>query len=135
MSLNDFSEKEGVRFVVLFGSHAKGTEHDTSDYDVAVLFRTPEKFAKKYTELLFSLSEHLGLPAERIDLTNLGADNILLRYEITRDGRLLYGERADFVQYQGFAFREFVDAKNLFELERTLIDRRQEHFKYVLKTP
>ncbi len=107
MTLEEFTKTHGVRFVILFGSQTEGAANEKSDYDVALLFRNPEKFSEKYTETLFAVSEHLGVPPEQVDLANLGADNILLRYEITRGGRLLFGDPDDYLQYQNFAYRDY----------------------------
>lgn len=132
MKLKAYAKKHGIRFVVLYGSHAKGTARKQSDYDVAVLFNRPEKFHEQYRELLSVISAAQNVPMERLDLANLGTDNILFRYEITRGGKLLYGDAADFAQYQGFAFREYMDASSLFALEQNLVERRQEHFRRTL---
>ncbi len=118
--------------MVLFGSQAVGRAKKNSDYDVGVLFFEPSDFRKHYLDLLPIISDTIRVPEERIDLANLGSDNILLRYQITRKGKLLSGDPADFAQYRGFAFREYLDATPLFAVEQTLIDRRQQYLKQAL---
>ncbi len=134
MTLEEFGKQEGLRFVILFGSRAEGKAGEKSDYDVAVLFRDPEKFMRKYTETLFAVSEQLRVPAECVDLSNLGTGNILLRYEATRAGILIYGDPEEYLNYQCFAYREYIDAGSLFELERTLIDKRQEYLRQLVSS-
>src|SRR3989338_7977405 len=132
MTLEEFAQRNGVRFAVLFGSQADGAAGEKSDYDVALLFRDPETHGEKYGDALSAISKHLDVPPERVDIANLGTDNILLRYEVTRGGKLLFGDPGDYLQYQNFAYRDYLDARPLFDLERLLIDRRQDHFRNLL---
>lgn len=62
---------------------------------------------------------------DKIDLTDLDKVNILLRYDVTSGGKLLYGDENNYAQYRAFAFREYIDAKPLFRLEDYLINKRQ----------
>src|SRR3989344_3803751 len=62
---------------------------------------------------------------DKIDLTDLNNDNILLRYEITRGGVLLFGDPQDYEELKAFSFRDYVDAKPLFDLEDKIIKKRK----------
>lgn len=127
--LNKFARENGIKFMVLFGSRAKENRHTAypeSDFDVAVL-TMPEKNIKtfdNYDAVLSGLTEIFGIPDHKIDLSNLNEANILLRYEITSKGELLYGDSEEYEDYKAFSFREYIDAKPLFDLEDLLIHKR-----------
>lgn len=126
--LNKFAQENGIKFVVLFGSRAKAMPCDDSDYDIAVL-TMPEKNIKNsmdnYNNVLFGLSKILDIPDYKFDLTNLNDANILLKYHITSSGILLYGNKTDFEELKADAYRDYIDAKPLFNLERILIYKKQ----------
>lgn len=126
--LNKFAQENGIKFVVLFGSRAKAMPRDDSDYDIAVL-TMPEKNIKSsmdnYNNVLFGLSKILDIPDYKFDLTNLNNANILLKYHITSSGILLYGNKTDFEELKADAYRDYIDAKPLFNLERILIHKKQ----------
>lgn len=126
--LNKFAEENGVKFVVLFGSRVKSHPREDSDYDIAVL-TAPEKNIKtsldNYNNVLFGLSEILNIPDYNLDLTNLNNANILLKYYITSSGILLCGNEIDFEELKADAYRDYMDARPLFNLERILIYKKQ----------
>src|SRR3990167_1412903 len=136
--LKKFAKENGIKYIVLFGSRAKNGRaaiRMDSDFDIAVL-TMPEKNIKNfddYNTVLFGLAKILGIPDHQIDLTNLNEANILLRYEITSKGKLLYGDADEYENYKGFAFRDYIDAKPLFELESLLVQKRQTLIKRALE--
>ena len=65
------------------------------------------------------------IPYEMIDIADLDKTNVLLRYEITFRGQLLFGDELDYLELKSAAFREYIDEKGLRELETCLINKRQ----------
>ena len=133
--LEKYAEKSGIKFVVLYGSRAIGTSQKKSDFDVAVFLpggRSIFDNMTVYSDLLESLRKVFNVGEDKIDLTDLRKANILLRYEITSRGELLYGDEDEYAQYQAFAFRDYIDAEPLFKLENSLIKKRQELIKQSL---
>ena len=128
IKLADLAKKHGIKHVVLYGSHALGNAKSDSDIDVAVYLepdRLENFYFNGYLDLLPDFAKATGVKVEKIDLVLLNTANILLRYEITSKGELLFGDPDQFTQYQAFAFRDYLDAKSLFELESYLISKRQ----------
>lgn len=125
LSIEAFALKNGLKFAVFFGSRVNGTASESSDYDVALLYDEPSDFFNKYDEALDVISRELNAPKEKIDLADLGRENILLRYNVTKRGKLLYGNRQNYNEYCAFSFREYHDAKALFGLERRIVESRQ----------
>lgn len=130
--LNNFAEKTGIRFVVLFGSQAGEKVAKESDFDIAVSLKNGQSIFEdlnKYSEMLENFAEILFAGDNKIDLTDLSNANILLRYEITSKGILLFGNAQDYEDFKAFSFRDYVDARPLFELEDAIIKKRQVFIK------
>jgi predicted nucleotidyltransferase len=125
-------EKHDLRTVILFGSRVNGNVNENSDYDIAVLTTRVKNIAKNledYSDILFLLEKLLGIPAEKIDLTNLHTATPLLLHEIFENSKLLYGDELDFEEQRARAFRKYIDAQSLFELRRIMIKKRQQSLK------
>jgi len=91
-----------VRLAVLFGSNARGEARPRSDVDLAVLL-DPDGSA-----LRCQVEAELGRAAEReVDVIFLAEAPPLLRFEISRDGVLLF-EKEDGV-WTDFKVRAMVD--------------------------
>ena len=85
-----------------------------------------------YNNILLGLCDILDIPDYKMDLTNLNNANILLKYHITSTGVLLYGNQINFEELKADAFRDYMDAKPLFNLERFLIDKKQKLLTEIL---
>lgn len=126
--LDKIAAEKGIKFIVIFGSHVSGRKRLESDLDIAVLTERGRDIGDSldyYNEILLFLSDALCIADCKLDLTNLNNANPLLRYEVLFGGELLYGDKNDFDEYRAFAFRDYIDAKPLFDLERYLIKKRQ----------
>lgn len=129
--IKGLAEKYKIKFIVLFGSRAKGVPREDSDFDMAV-YTDEFNDLNAYNAVLFGLAEILKIPAENVDLTNLKNANPLLRYEITKEGKLLYGNEMDYLNFIAFAFRDYIAARSLLDLEHFLIKKRHKILeKYV----
>lgn len=122
-ALESASRRLGLRRVVLFGSHATGepAPGPDSDVDIAVSLagsHSGTAFWKVHDALddVFA-----GRP---LDLVFLEDADPLFRWEIVRDGVLLYGDPLDYLEYRAFALRDFVDSADLRALERVLFEKR-----------
>ena len=130
--LNDFAKKADIKFAVLFGSRAVERVADESDFDIAVSLKDGKSVfddLKKYSEMLENFAKIFSANEDKIDLTDLNNANILLRYEITRGGVLLFGDSQDYEEFKAFSFRDYVDAKPLFDLEDKIIKKRLSFIK------
>lgn len=139
MKINQEKLKEapskGIELIVLFGSQAEKREHLNSDYDIAVL-TVPDKNIKdfnNYSDILLFLREALEIQDYKLDLTNINEANSLLLHNIFSKGKLIYGDRNAFDEYRAFSFREYLDARPLFQLEYHLIQKRQIFFKQIIQ--
>src|SRR3989304_7276380 len=126
--LAEFASQNSIRFIVLFGSQTQTISREGADFDIAVSVQGRKSFMSDfelYSRILDGLSTILGIPYDKIDLSDLDNANILLRYEITLKGELLYGNELDYLELKSFAFRDYIDAGKLNDLEALLIRKRQ----------
>lgn len=113
-----------LRFVILHGSYAKGTPQKGSDLDIAVLGGNSIPF-DKLLELHGELGKIFGDNPEReLDVKSLHRADLLLRYYVTRDGILLYGDATDYNEFKTYARRAFEDSSRLFHLEAVLLKKQ-----------
>ncbi len=119
-----------LSFVILHGSYARGTQRKDSDIDIAVVSKTKLDF-QRYFDLNHSFSEIFddSLKEKELDFKSLGHADPLFRYEVVRDGVLLYGNEADYEEYKAVSARMYEDARPLFELERTLALKYRDHLR------
>jgi len=124
------AQAHNLKFAVLFGSRAVGENiRGDSDYDIAVFSRRPERLFSAdldyYNGILFGLAKIFEAPGDKIDLTDLRHADPLLRYEITRVGKLLVGDELEYEELKATARRRYLETEDLREVRRALINRRQ----------
>jgi len=96
------SSLQAVRLAVLFGSNARGEAGPRSDVDLGVLLDPDTR------DLRIHVEAELGRAAEReVDVIFLGDAPPLLRFEISREGVLLF-EKEDGL-WTDFKVRAMVD--------------------------
>ena len=121
------AKKYNLRFIVLHGSYATGKARPDSDVDIAAV-------ANGTIPLKVQLSLHGQISnlfkdkvIREIDFKLLNDTDSLFRYQVVRDGVLLYGSHTDYEEYKAVAYRMYEDAKSLRELEQLLVQRYQHH--------
>lgn len=108
-----FKEHKNIRLAYLFGSTAKKRTHRKSDIDIAVLLEDPVKNRlETKLALLEILQKQFG---EKVDMTLLNGAGSLLKYQVVRDGRLLYEKE------KGFHKKFYLNSlKEYFDFQPTL---------------
>ncbi len=74
---------------LLFGSRARGSPAEGSDFDIAILAEQPLTL-EELEGIAAELAAALGVPADKIDIVDLQAAPNELLYKVIRDGKLLY---------------------------------------------
>ncbi len=97
-----------VRLAVLFGSFARGEQHDASDVDVAVLL-DPDLSSED--EL--AIHERLALVSGRgVDLVHLDGADVILRHRVAREGLVVRETRpGDFARFAADAALEWISSR------------------------
>jgi predicted nucleotidyltransferase len=119
--LQPIAQKFGIRFIVLFGSVARGRTHEESDIDVGVYMDKPIAFNKRL-KLWLALSE---LFQTEIDLAVLNHAEPVFGFEISRDGQLLYENKIyAWENWRSYKTRQFWDTKKFRDDLKRYISRR-----------
>ena len=86
--------RHGIVLAMLFGSRARGTAREDSDYDIAVLAKDTLNYDEA-VGLIRDLANALNVPMDMIDLVDLSRAPNELIYAILRDGVVIYPPNAE----------------------------------------
>lgn len=121
LKIINIAKKYDLRFIILYGSYAKNQVRPDSDIDIAVLGNKIVDFS----QIVDLNNEFIDLlHFNEIDVKSLHRTNPLFRYQVTRDGILLFGNENDYNHFKAYAFRDYIDSQNLFKLRDILTQRR-----------
>jgi predicted nucleotidyltransferase len=121
----EVGRKYRLRFVLLHGSYVTNKVRRDSDLDIALLGERPIGF-EELLAMHGDLAEIFGDdPQRELDIKSLHKADPLFCYQVTKDSELLYGDPTDFNEFKAYAFSNYFDSKDLFHLERILIQKFQ----------
>ena len=130
--LRELGNSHGLQFIILHGSYATGKTRSDSDLDIAIVGGAPMTAADR-TSFYAGLSDVFGDGSDReIDFKSLYHADSLFRYQVTRDGVLLYGDPRAYAEYKMFAFRDYIDTADLRRLESQLTRSKQARLEAAL---
>jgi len=81
-----------LAFAVLIGSHANGTAHESSDWDIAVQWKyagTPFDRLGRHEALRQRLAQCLQIRDEKIDLVDLPSARLAMKAVVAEEGQAL----------------------------------------------
>lgn len=121
--LQKIGREHNLKFIILHGSYAKNTPKTGSDLDIAVLGNIRISFDESL-QIQDELADIFGDNQEReLDLKTLHNIDSLFRYQVVRDGVLFYGNLGEYQEFKAYAFRDYMDSKDLRELEAILLKK------------
>jgi predicted nucleotidyltransferase len=121
--LREIGNKHNLKFIILHGSYTKGNSRLGSDLDIAILGNIRVSF-DELLQIHGELADIFGDNQEReLDLKTLHNVDSLFRYQVVRDGTLLYGNPTEYQEFKAYAFRDYMDSKDLRELEAALLKK------------
>jgi len=107
------SKKYGLIFIVLFGSRARNQKRTAeSDTDIAVLTKNEPDYTL-FGELFSELSDLF--PHENVDLRFLNGADLLFRFNVVKDGILLYGRESEYRNYTLSSIKMYYDDLRKYE--------------------
>jgi predicted nucleotidyltransferase len=121
----EVGRKYRLRFILLHGSYATNKVRRDSDLDIALLGERPiglEELLAMHGDLAEIFGDD---PQRELDIKSLHKADPLFCYQVTKDSQLLYGDPTDFNEFKAYAFSNYFDSKDLFHLERILIQKFQ----------
>lgn len=126
LKIAETAEKKKLSLIILYGSQATGKARNDSDIDMAALGERPLRF-EDIADLINDFSDVFG--SNEIDVKSLHFADPLFRFQVMRDGILLYGDRKKFLSFKAYAFRDYHDSKDLFMLKDLLIKKRMQNLE------
>lgn len=129
--IKKLAKKYDLKLLLLFGSRLKNKKflHPESDMDIAYVGQgelTGEEIINFNCDLI-DIFKH-----DKIDVVDLKKAPPLLFFEISKNSLLLFGKEMDYLEFKAMAFKRFIDAQSLFELEELLLKKRQESLRNFL---
>ncbi len=120
------ARRHHLQLVVLYGSYARGTQRHESDIDIAALGATPLSF-----ETLLSLHNEFSdaFPSKEVDIQSLHRAAPFFRYQVMKDGVLLFGDPHLFTRLKVYAIRAHQENFKLRHMRDVLLQRRQRHLE------
>jgi len=116
-------EKYNIELFIVFGSYAENMNKPGSDLDLA--YKSSELLAEdEEIELLNELSQFYQ--RGDIDLVNLTKAEPVLKVELAKKGRLLYGEEERFEEFSIYAAAIYADTKFLRDDRRKTLEKKLE---------
>lgn len=82
-----------MAFAILIGSHANGTAHESSDWDVAVQWKRddiPFDRLGRHEALRQRIAQCLQIQDEKIDLVDLSSARLAMKAVVAEEGRTLH---------------------------------------------
>ena len=125
--IEEVSRNHSLRFILLHGSYVTGKIKIGSDLDIALLGGKPIEF-EELLAIYSDLAEIFGdNPQRELDVKSLHKADPLFCYQVAKDSQLLYGDLTDFNEFKAYAFSNYYDSKDLFHLEKILIQKFQNY--------
>jgi predicted nucleotidyltransferase len=125
--IEEVGRKYSLKFILLHGSYATNKMKTGSDLDIALL-------GEKSLELEELLAIHSDMadifgdnPQRELDIKSLHKADPFFCYQVTKDSQLLYGDVTDFNEFKAHAFSNYFDSRDLFWLEKILIQKFQNY--------
>ena len=97
-----------TNLIILFGSQISGHTNTQSDFDVAILTDHILSLDEKL-ELSDQLAKQMNVSSDLIDIVDLNVASPLLQYSISKTGRLISGNKDDFLRFKVLAWKRYQD--------------------------
>ena len=125
------AERYNLRLVILYGSFVKNLAKEASDIDIAVLGKQKISFQEE----IDIINEFIPVGGEfgikEVDVKSLHNTSPLFRFQVIKNGILLYGDNHDFNSFRAYAFRDYHDSRDLLALKDIIIGKRMASLKKV----
>ena len=118
-----------LQMLILFGSRARGEHRPDSDWDLAISYDEANRqthikeISNDYLTSLSILSELFEINRDLIDLIELDRCSPLMKYQVARDGKLIYEKNTgDFLKFRVRAWKEYADTAKFRKIQKDSID-------------
>lgn len=115
--------KQSMRLVIVFGSRARETASDVSDWDVGVLGEH-QLSAEEKADVAAQVARMLNVSEDCVDIVDLWSAPPLLQYRVAEEGKLLYGRESDFLRFRVRAWKRYQDTARLRNARKRTLAKR-----------
>jgi len=125
--IGEVGRKYHLKFILIHGSYATDRMKTGSDLDIALLGEKPIEFEELlaiHSDLAEIFGDH---PQRELDVKSLHKADPLFCYQVAKNSQLIYGDLTDFNEFKAHAFSSYFDSKDLFHLEKILIQKFQNY--------
>ena len=121
--LDKLVNKYKITLIVLFGSYAEGKVRDDSDIDIGIYLE--DKIGVKEETNLIEDMVH-AFKRDNIDLVILNTASPVLRFEVVRNGKLLF-ERTpgDFLQFKLLSMKRYWEYPRFQKYSKMYMDKKE----------
>ena len=121
--LDKLVNKYKITLIVLFGSYADGKVRDDSDIDIGIYLE--DKIGVKEETNLIEDMVH-AFKRDNIDLVILNTASPVLRFEVVRNGKLLF-ERTpgDFLQFKLLSMKRYWEYPRFQKYSKMYMDKKE----------
>jgi len=123
------AKKYNLQLVILYGSFAKNLARQTSDIDIAVLGKQKISFEEEIGLNGEFMSVAAKLRVKDVDVKSLHNASPFFRYQVMKDGILLYGDIHQFNTFKLYAIRFFQETGKFRNLRDLMLKKRMSHLK------
>ncbi|OIN97047.1 hypothetical protein AUJ66_04465 [Candidatus Desantisbacteria bacterium CG1_02_38_46] len=124
--INEIGQNCNLQFIILYGSFATNHAREDSDMDIAVKGYKEISF-QEILDIFDSLSRLF--PGKNLDVKSLHKVDPFFRFQVMRDGILLYGNKTDYLDFKAYAYRDYQESKSLLRLQSQLVEKRLSYLK------
>jgi len=124
--INKNGQQYHLKLALIYGSFAKGKNHKDSDLDIAVLGKKLLDF-KTILELSYEFT-HIFKGIE-VNVKSLHQVDPFFRYQVMQNSILIYGQPFDYHNFKTYAFRAYIDSKDLLRLENILAQKTLQYLR------
>lgn len=121
--LDKLVNKYKITLIVLFGSYAEGKVREDSDIDIGIYLE--DKISVKEETNLIEDMVH-AFKRDNIDLVILNTASPVLRFEVVRNGKLLF-ERTpgDFLQFKLLSMKRYWEYPRFQKYSKMYMDKKE----------
>lgn len=111
-----FEKREEVLVAYLYGSMVKGTEHEGSDVDVALLLRKDFEPGPLYTSRISSEIEKKMDSEREVEIRILNERSIIFQHQVLKHGkRIFVRDENSRIKFETYVYDRYLDYRPFFK--------------------
>ena len=127
--LDKLVNKYQITLIVLFGSYAENKVREDSDIDIGI-YLANKIGVKEETNLIEDMVH--AFKRDNIDLVILNTASPVLRFEVVRNGKLLFERtQGDFLQFKLLSMKRYWEYSRFQKYSKMYMDKKEKRLGFV----